>query len=244
MGILSLQLCANHNDVLLNALLDIQAHTKGAMRLRWSIDGFRPPPRPSGTPRDQLGFHDDVADHFIRDAKNGYDQFVWVHPGAPEPAWTVGGTYQVIRIVQFDLAAWDRVPEAEQEKIIGRHKVSGIPLNGGTNEDSPVVYDPAGKVIPFNCHIRLANPKNGSGTCRPHLASQLPVHPRPTCRMDNWTPGTPSAATRASSAPIIDMQQRLENEMLVPYPQPDRWRLLLRTARCGQRARLLRPQAC
>jgi deferrochelatase/peroxidase EfeB len=49
-GDLSLQLCAYQNDVLLNALLDIQAHTKGAMRLRWSIDGFLPPPRPSGPP--------------------------------------------------------------------------------------------------------------------------------------------------------------------------------------------------
>jgi deferrochelatase/peroxidase EfeB len=218
-GDLSLQLCANHNDVLMNALLDIQAHTKGAMRLRWSIDGFLPPPRPSGTPREQLGFNDGVADHFIRDAKNGYNQFVWVHPGAPEPAWTVGGSYQVIRIVQFDLVAWDRVPEAEQEKMIGRHKVSGIPLNGGTNEDSPVVYDPAGKVIPFNSHIRLANPKTAQVPAvhiwrrsyqyirTPHVEGQLEA-------------GHAFCCYQSKLRTYIDMQQRLENEMLVPFLTP------------------------
>jgi deferrochelatase/peroxidase EfeB len=199
-GDVSLQLCANHNDVLLNALLDIQAHTKGAMRLRWSIDGFLPPPRPSGTPRDQLGFNDGVADHFIKDAKNGYNQFVWVHPGAPEPAWTVGGTYQVIRIVQFHLDAWERVPEAEQEKMIGRHKVSGIPLNGGTNEDSPVVYDPSGKVIPFNCHIRLANPKTAQVPAV-HIWRRSYQYIRAPTSRGNWRRGTLSSATRATCAP-------------------------------------------
>jgi deferrochelatase/peroxidase EfeB len=218
-GDVSLQLCADHSDVLMNALLDIQAHTKGAMRLRWSIDGFRPPPRPSGTPRDLLGFHDDVADHFIRDAKDGFNQFVWVHPPGPEPAWTTGGTYQVIRIVQFHLADWDRVPEAQQEKIIGRHKVSGIPLNGGTNENSPVVYDPAGKVIAFNSHIRLANPKTAQVPAvhiwrrsyqymrAPHLNGQLDA-------------GHAFCCYQRKLRTYIDMQQRLENEMLVPFLTP------------------------
>jgi deferrochelatase/peroxidase EfeB len=218
-GDVSLQLCANHNDVLLNALRDIQDHTKNAMRLRWSIDGFRPPPRPSGTPRDQLGFHDDVADYYIRKAKNGYNQFVWAHPGRPEPAWTTGGTYQVIRIVQFHLDAWERVPEAEQEKMIGRRKVSGIPLNGGTNEESPVVYDPAGKVIPFNCHIRLANPKTAQVPAvhiwrrsyqyirAPHIKGQLEAGHAFICYQSNLRT-------------YIDMQTRLENEMLVPFLTP------------------------
>jgi deferrochelatase/peroxidase EfeB len=218
-GDLSLQLCANHNDVLLNALRDIQDHTKSAMRLRWSIDGFRPPPRPSGDARDLLGFQDDVADYFIRKAKDGYNQFVWAHPGRPEPAWTAGGTYQVIRIVQFHLDAWERVPEAEQEKIIGRHKASGIPLNGGTNEESPVVYDPAGKVIAFNSHIRLANPKTAKVPAV-HIWRRSYAYIRTPHVKGHVEAGHAFICYQSNLRTYVDMQTRLENEMLVPYLNP------------------------
>ena len=41
----------NDADTVLHALRDITKHTRGAMQPRWQMDGFKSPPRPSGTPR-------------------------------------------------------------------------------------------------------------------------------------------------------------------------------------------------
>jgi deferrochelatase/peroxidase EfeB len=231
-GDLLLQLCANHDDALINTLIDIHAHTGSLMRQRWRIDGFRSPQRPSGTPRDLLGFHDDVANHFLTDVKGRIDKFVWVHPPSPEPAWATNGTYQVVRIVRFHLDEWDRVPVSRQEQIIGRHKVTGIPLNGGTNATSPVVYDRGGEIMPFNCHVRLANPQ----TTNSRFAAPNPYVPAKVPPVHIWRRSyqymrAPDVDGRADAGhafccfqrklnTYVEMQHRLENEMLVPYVTP------------------------
>jgi deferrochelatase/peroxidase EfeB len=51
-GDLLIQLCANHNNTLAHALLEISAATSGALQPRWTISGFTNPPSPVGTPRD------------------------------------------------------------------------------------------------------------------------------------------------------------------------------------------------
>ncbi|RCG28560.1 Dyp-type peroxidase [Sphaerisporangium album] len=231
-GDLLVQLCANHSDALVNALIDLHAHAGDLMRQRWRIDGFRSPQRPSGTPRDLLGFHDDVANHFLTDVRGRIDRFVWTHPPSPEPAWTTGGTYQVVRIVRFDLDEWDRVPVSRQQKIIGRHKVTGVPLNGGTDENSPVVYDREGEVMPFNCHVRLANPQTTDSRFaapNPYVPAKVPpVHiwrrsyqymraPDVNGRMDA---GHAFCCFQRRLRTYVDMQRRLEHEMLVPFITP------------------------
>ena len=45
----------------MHALRDIAKHTRGGMQPVWKIDGFRAAPRPTGTPRNQLGFKDGIA---------------------------------------------------------------------------------------------------------------------------------------------------------------------------------------
>ena len=59
------------------------------------------------------------------------DRLVWVQPGQGEPDWASDGTYQAIRIIRNFVERWDRAPLREQERIIGREKASGAPLDGG-----------------------------------------------------------------------------------------------------------------
>src|ERR687889_1843480 len=101
-GDLLVQLCANHRDTVGNAMLDIVNQTRGGMRLRWRMDSFRFPPRPVGIPRDWMGFKDGVANPDTTDAAQ-MDQAVWIPRRRAEPAWTAGGTYQVLRVIRMHL---------------------------------------------------------------------------------------------------------------------------------------------
>jgi deferrochelatase/peroxidase EfeB len=153
-GDLMLQLCANHPDTLHHALRDIARHTRGAMQPRWKMQGYNSPPRPSGTARNLLGFKDGTANPTGSDAES----LLWVDD-SEKPAWTRGGTYQVVRLIRMLVEFWDRISISEQENMFGRRRNSGAPLDGATEFDTPdYTKDPNGEVIPMNSHIRLANP--------------------------------------------------------------------------------------
>jgi deferrochelatase/peroxidase EfeB len=153
-GDLLVQLCANHQDTIHHALRDIIKHAGEFMELRWKIDGFASPPRPSGTGRNLLGFKDGTANPTGTAASN----LVWVNDPA-EPDWARNGSYLVVRLIRMLLDSWARVSTYKQQRIFGRKKDSGAPLGASREFDAPnYKADPRGKVIPLDAHMRLANP--------------------------------------------------------------------------------------
>lgn len=155
-----------HRDVVAHAVRRIKRDLEGMASVRWLIDVFtRPDTTPAPdvtTTRNLMGFKDGTAnpDTEVADLM---DEVVW-SAGEPdgEPAWCAGGSYLAARTLRMKVEAWDAETLDHQEKVFGRAKVSGAPLDGTKETDVPVYpKDPAGQKIPFTAHIRLANPRDG-----------------------------------------------------------------------------------
>lgn len=162
-GDLLLQICANTGDTVIHALRDIIKYTPDLLSVRWKREGFISDhaARSKGkeTPINLLGFKDGTGNP---DSQNStlMKSVVWVTPDQQEPAWSVGGSYQAVRIIQFHVEFWDRTPLKEQQTIFGRDKQSGAPLGMKHEHDVPdYARDPDGEVIALDSHIRLANPR-------------------------------------------------------------------------------------
>ncbi len=178
-GDLSIQFCANTPDSNIHALRDLLKNLSDQLVLRWLQDGSVPVVAPAAdgekqSARNLLGFRDGTANPDSGDPAT-MARVVWVGEANDEPAWARGGSYQVVRIIRMLVESWDRTPLGEQQRIFGRKKVSGAPLDGRTEADVPdYAADPDGRVTPLDSHIRRANPRTPEA--REHLILRRPFN--------------------------------------------------------------------
>jgi deferrochelatase/peroxidase EfeB len=223
-GDLLIQICSATRDTAVHALLEIIAHTKGAMKPRWSINGLHSPPRPVGIGRDFFGFKDGITNPDPASTAQ-MNQWVWVQPHTAEPAWAAGGTYQVVRIVRFDVEKWQGVPLAQQERTFGRRKVSGAPMyaldpNAPDTLDPIYTNDPQGLITPLNSHIRLANPQTPETAPTSTILRRSYEYQASPDIGGHPNVGHAFCCFQRHLNSYITMQTRLENELLVPYITP------------------------
>lgn len=217
-GDLLITLQGHDRDVVTNALREVCRATRGSMQIRWKQDGFTSAPRPTGRPRNLLGFKDGIAGPSPTDEKQ-MDSFVWV--GADEPGWAAGGTYYVMRRIRMLVEFWDRVSTSEQERIFGRRKDTGAPLTGGAENSLPdYSNDPNGSAIPLDSHIRRANPRS-PGTAKSQFLRRAYSYDAGVDSVGNLDMGLMFGAFNADlDRQFVAVQKRLADEPLVDYISP------------------------
>jgi deferrochelatase/peroxidase EfeB len=158
-GDVGLQICGDDAAQVRAVAGRLTRRAAGRARLRWLQDGARGPGR---FPRNRFGFHDgngnlDVTDPTV------LRRHVWVDSG---PDWLRGGTYLVVRRFRMDVEQWHAESSAEQEQVIGRHRLSGAPLSGGdaTTPLDLTATDAAGALLePVHSHVVVAHPSHNDG---------------------------------------------------------------------------------
>jgi deferrochelatase/peroxidase EfeB len=215
-GDLSLQVCADNTDAVGHAVREIARATRGAVSVKWRVDGFKSPPRPSGTPRNLLGFKDGTSNLEASDDAL-MNRMVWLN----EATWASGGTFQVIRTIRMLIEFWDRIGISEQENLIGRRRDSGAPMDGNVETDKPnFAADSLGAATPLTSHIRLANPRSAA-TDASRILRRPYNYDRGMDPVGDLDMGLLFISYQASIQRQFEaVQHRLAGEPLVDYIQP------------------------
>ncbi|MBR7834468.1 Dyp-type peroxidase [Actinospica durhamensis] len=158
---------ANDGLVAAHTLRALQRAAAAHTTQRWQVNGFADAagsmPSPTSTPRNLMGQLDGTGNP--KQGTASFDQTVYV-PATADPAWMRGGSYLVFRKIRMLLEDWDTLDRAGQEAVIGRDKLTGAPLSGGSEFTAPD-YDKftasGAFAIPAGAHIRQASAQSNNG---------------------------------------------------------------------------------
>jgi deferrochelatase/peroxidase EfeB len=167
-GDLCLQACSDDPLAAFHAVRNLARLGMGVVEHNWMELGFgrtSTTTTSQATPRNLLGFKDGTR-NVKAEQTHLMDSYVWAGPETDQP-WLRGGSYLVARKIRIFVENWDRDYLRDQENVIGRAKVSGAPLTGGTEFTTPdfAARGSGGQpVIPRDAHIRLASFEHNGGT--------------------------------------------------------------------------------
>jgi len=135
-------------DVCFEFVTQVMSRLAGAATAVDEVHGFR-----YFDERDLLGFVDGTENPVGRAA--GAAALV----GAADPAFA-GGSYVIVQKYVHDMAAWNALTTEDQEKVIGRYKLSDIEMPDD--------------VKPANSHVALNTIEDPDGTERQILRANMP----------------------------------------------------------------------
>ncbi|MEU1073067.1 MULTISPECIES: Dyp-type peroxidase [unclassified Streptomyces] len=156
-GQVFLQVCAATPTACADLARRLEQAVPGVLRPRWRQAGFLPAAPPGETPRNLLGFKDGTANPTAKQA----ERWVWLGPGPHRNA-----TYLVVRRIRLATARFGSLPVERQERVMGRRKAHGGPLQGGSEHTEPdfLAKTPqGGYLLPADAHVRLAHPRFDGG---------------------------------------------------------------------------------
>lgn len=161
-GDLCIQACADDPQVAIHAIRNLTRIAFGTAAVKWAQLGFgrtSSTTREQVTPRNLMGFKDGTNNLHAEDDA-ALAQSVWAQ-ASDGPSWMAGGTFLVARRIRILTEIWDRTALGDQENLVGRTKVEGAPLSGGS-ERTPIDFDKLGAdgepLVPADSHVHIAHP--------------------------------------------------------------------------------------
>jgi putative iron-dependent peroxidase len=139
---------ASHLDMCFEFATQVMARLAGAVTAADEVHGFR-----YFDERDLIGFVDGT------ESPAGQDAVAAAIVGAEDPEFA-GGSYVIVQKYLHDLAAWNTLPVADQERAIGRTKLANIEL--------PEEAKPA------DSHVALNTVTGPDGTERQIVRANMP----------------------------------------------------------------------
>ena len=147
-GDLLFHLRAKHLDLCFELATQIMGRLAGWVTVQDEVHGFR-----YFDERDLLGFVDGTENPAGAAAEAA------VLTGAEDPAFA-GGSYIVVQKYLHDMRAWNALPAEEQERVVGRSKLSDIELPD--------------EVKPANSHVALTTITDPDGAQRQIVRDNMP----------------------------------------------------------------------
>jgi deferrochelatase/peroxidase EfeB len=88
--------------------------------------------------RSWLGFHDEISNMNTRERRKAIVIDRTNNDLVHQDFWTAGGTYLAFLRIEINLPIWEQIKRSDQEILIGRDKLDGIPLVGIDKNGNPI----------------------------------------------------------------------------------------------------------